>query len=188
MEKPCFHLALTSLIISHFKLGVHKCPFKDVVATKATSTPEYLNVSEANKVCLQSKIDTLIYLPPLQDLIAQVGELTGIEDNKLEYFTYIRDTLFIEKLWAKMPDGIDGAMFEKIDHLADIVDDFMDGIGLEKMDGIDFSVEFPRQNGGPLLWSIIDHMNLKRHCLDKAAGKSMPSTPYISAYQHFSQR
>jgi hypothetical protein len=70
-----------------------------------------------------------------------------------------------------MPDGFDNATYDEIDRLASIVDDFYDGIGLKPKDGIDFSLEFPRLHGGPLLWSIIDHMNLKRYCLDKAAGK-----------------
>lgn len=100
-----------------------------------------------------------------------MSNLSGIENLELYDFPKIRDTLFIEKQWAKMPDGFDNATYNEVDRLASIIDDFSDGIGLKPKDGIDFSIEFPKLHGGSLLWSIIDHMNLKRHCLDKAAGK-----------------
>ncbi len=66
------------------------------------------------------------------------------------------------------PPGFDDELFKQVDEVAGVYDDFTDGIGLKKSDdGIDFSIEFPKLNGGPLLWSIIDHMNFKRVCLDK---------------------
>jgi hypothetical protein len=63
--------------------------------------------------------------------------------------------------------------------LANLVDDFEDGIKVKELDGVDFSLEFPRLNGGPLLWTIIDHMNQKRSCLDKA---DSDRSKYFSVY------
>jgi len=136
-------------------LGVFNCKFEKTVRDKLKSSPEYKKAETDNKA-----------------LIDQVAGLTGIKDFKLEHFTYVFDTLFIEKTWYKMPDGFTEDIYNKIEVVAGIVDNFYDGIGIKDIDGINFSTEVPRLNGGPLLWEMIDNLKHKQFCLDKTGKRS----------------
>jgi hypothetical protein len=78
-----------------------------------------------------------------------------------------------------MPPGFDDDLFNQIDEVANLVDDFEDGMKVAPMDGIDFQIELPKLNGGPLLWEMIDNMQKKRSCLENQAGRSKSKILYF---------
>ncbi|KAI6184726.1 Acid phosphatase [Aphelenchoides bicaudatus] len=134
--------------------GVHNCSYEKKAFRALKTTPEYKKAVEDHR-----------------DLINKVIELTGIKKFELEDIKLVRDTLFVEKVsdipGIQMPSGFTEELFEQIDELAGIVDDLEDGIGVAEKDNINFRIELPKLTGGPLLWTMIDHMELKRFCLDK---------------------
>lgn len=97
----------------------------------------------------------------------------------------IRDTLFIEKVRTHknsldslfqsnnitFPSGVHNQLYEQIDELTSLVDDFNAGIGISEQSGHNFKVEMARLSGGPLLTKFINQLVEKRDCLSGENGK-----------------
>jgi hypothetical protein len=67
------------------------------------------------------------------------------------------------KTWA---NGITDALYEQLGNLTLKFLNLKYGIGLKPSNGIDFSIELPRLNGGWILSDMIDRMQEKRKCLE----------------------
>ncbi|KAI6171492.1 Acid phosphatase [Aphelenchoides fujianensis] len=147
----------SSVLETDYVLG---CPdhtkHADDVYAKLHSTKEYTDAEAANK-----------------DLLDKLAGLIGYKTLQLSFITAVYDTFFIQKIKRlQWPDGVDEALFNKTRELAGFVDDLEDGIGVADQEGIDFSVEMAKINGGSLLTDIIDHMQYKVHCLETKGERS----------------
>jgi hypothetical protein len=64
-------------------------------------------------------------------------------------------------------------LYEK---LGNLTEDFLKlkyGIGLKPSNGIDFSIELPKLNGGWVITDTIDRMKQKRECLEKGSKRKL---------------
>jgi hypothetical protein len=64
-----------------------------------------------------------------------------------------------------MPPGFTEDIFNQVDVLAGVVDDFEDGINVAPFEGINFRVELPKLTGGPLLWVSVRHFRHNKYFL-----------------------
>jgi lysosomal acid phosphatase len=129
-----------------------ECKRMDALYKLVAETPEYKNFSAANK-----------------DFLANVSKLAGQEINIMNSWI-VYDSLYIEKLY-NLPQPEWDPYYKRIQTINDISDNWIDGIGLSPVNGVDFSVEAAKIRGGPLLWAIIEQMQGKVNCL-KGSGDS----------------
>ncbi|KAI6198051.1 hypothetical protein M3Y94_01299300 [Aphelenchoides besseyi] len=136
------------------------CPddakYADSVYNKLKSTKEYKELENKNK-----------------DFLNQLSNILGYKSMALSFVFSVYDTLFIEKIKNKTwPDGITEDIYNKAGDLAGVLDDYEDGIGISDQDGINFSTELAKINGGPLLNEMIAHLKAKAHCLDVVTNRT----------------
>ncbi|KAI6181515.1 Acid phosphatase [Aphelenchoides besseyi] len=148
-------------LVTDYILG---CPddakHADLVYKKLKSTKEYKELENKNK-----------------DFLDQLSKILGYESMSLSFIFSVYDTLFIEKgsefiKNKPWPDGITEDIYKKAGDLAGVLDDYEDGIGISDQDGINFSTELAKINGGPLLNEMIEHLKAKTHCLDVATDRT----------------
>ncbi|KAH7702087.1 esophageal gland cell secretory protein 21, partial [Aphelenchoides avenae] len=88
----------------------------------------------------------------------------------------VYDSLFVEKRYnLTVSPGLD-ALYSQIKAASDLDTDWIDGIGLTPLGGIDFKIEMPKIRGGPLLWALIEHMQGKVKCVNDS-NKTSKKTP-----------
>uniref|UniRef100_F1L5M3 acid phosphatase n=1 Tax=Ascaris suum TaxID=6253 RepID=F1L5M3_ASCSU len=123
------------------------CPRRDWLWNKAKEAPELVKLQQ-----------------DIESLLIHLNEVTGSEID-IDNLWYVRDAIFIEKLHQK-PVIINDTLFDEINAIVDLLENYEDGLDLTPTDGIDFSIEIPKVRGGGILWSVINNFDLKLHCLD----------------------
>jgi lysosomal acid phosphatase len=140
------------------------CPRQKALWKIVEQTPEYIAKTTEKK-----------------DLLNNLTQITGMNVT-LSNLWIIADALFIERIWNKTwIDGIE-AMFNEINETNDLVEYWNNGLKLNKFQGIDFSIEIPKIRGGSLLWSIIEHMQMKLSCL-KDSGQDF--CPFFNRLKYY---
>jgi hypothetical protein len=137
-----------------------ECPRQLAVIRAMNQTPEFAEVMKNRTELFQS-----------------LSNLTGekiVSPIDIDFYPFwtLHDALYIEQLYGKkMPDWLTPARWKEIDYLHDFTDDWLAGIGLSPVNGLNFSLEMPRMRGGSLLWDFIHNMRAKVHCFNETASE-----------------
>jgi hypothetical protein len=67
-----------------------------------------------------------------------------------------------------LPDGFNEELFDKTRDLNNLIDNFDYGIGIKPYKQVDIEKEMKKLRGGPLLSSLIGHINDKIYCTTKS--------------------
>uniref|UniRef100_A0A7E4V8L6 acid phosphatase n=1 Tax=Panagrellus redivivus TaxID=6233 RepID=A0A7E4V8L6_PANRE len=128
------------------------CPYYDQLWSEIEKSDEYLALQKSES-----------------DFFAYLTKNTGTTVTPSNLWI-IADALFIEQTnnltlpdWATAVTG-NGTYYDKITQINDLVDKWNNGLGLNKVNGIDMAIEVPKVRGGTLLWSIIGHLQQKWAC------------------------
>ncbi|VDN05220.1 unnamed protein product [Thelazia callipaeda] len=74
------------------------------------------------------------------------------------------DAFYCEKLHG-FQIAVNDALYEQLTQINNKVQNFENGLDLKPYDGIDFKHEIGKIRGGSVLWSMLNHFDLKLHCL-----------------------
>uniref|UniRef100_A0A7E4UR76 acid phosphatase n=1 Tax=Panagrellus redivivus TaxID=6233 RepID=A0A7E4UR76_PANRE len=139
--------------IDHTLNPDHDCPRQADLWKKVKRSPEY-------KQLQHDEADFLSYL----------SKHTGMNVTPA-YVENIADIIFIEKTNnLTLPDWVNAAwnktvtVAERVVQINDIVEGYINGLGLSPINGTNMAIEIPKLRGGELLWSIIGHMQQKWAC------------------------
>uniref|UniRef100_A0A915BHA7 Acid phosphatase n=1 Tax=Parascaris univalens TaxID=6257 RepID=A0A915BHA7_PARUN len=141
------------------------CPRRDWLLEMSLRAPEFVKLGDDNQK----------FLKELSDICGETIDLIKLWD--------IRDVILIEKLHNKST-VINDTMYAQIAVIDDQVENFEDGLGLSPVDGIDFAIEVPKVKGGGILWSILDHFDLKLFCLE-SNNSVMPQCRWMNSLKYF---
>ncbi|KAE9547264.1 hypothetical protein FO519_009524 [Halicephalobus sp. NKZ332] len=133
------------------------CNRQDELHELGKETPEYQQLSEN-----------------MTDFLDLVRNETGLPLLDLGYLPAILDALAVEDEYGlSLPDWVvqnwtdsGKTVYDVMNETSNIVGYWSNGLKLEPMEGIDFSIEIPKLRGGPLLWTLIDNMQQKLYCVD----------------------
>ncbi|CAD5209624.1 unnamed protein product [Bursaphelenchus okinawaensis] len=104
------------------------------------------------------------------ETVAKIANMSKVDLSNL---WMISDDVFITQKYNKsLPDGFTDDVIEKIYDIADETDKALYGMGYGTYKGVDLSIEIPKVKGGPLLWSLIDHMQEKVSCIENKNDKN----------------
>ncbi|VDK17504.1 unnamed protein product, partial [Anisakis simplex] len=126
------------------------CPRREWLWSKTKETPEFRKLEKEN-----------------DQFMKELTTVTG-DNITLDRFWYLRDTLYIERLYNKTQRIIDETAYQRIDEIMDLLVDYGNGLDLTPVDNINFRVEVPKVRGGSILWAIIDNFDLKLFCYEQA--------------------
>uniref|UniRef100_A0A0R3RLP0 acid phosphatase n=1 Tax=Elaeophora elaphi TaxID=1147741 RepID=A0A0R3RLP0_9BILA len=60
---------------------------------------------------------------------------------------------------------VDDLLYDQVQQLNNAIQNYENGLNLQSFDGIDFKHEIGKIRGGSTLWSMLNHFDLKLHCL-----------------------
>uniref|UniRef100_A0AC35ESI7 Acid phosphatase n=1 Tax=Panagrolaimus sp. PS1159 TaxID=55785 RepID=A0AC35ESI7_9BILA len=104
-------------------------------------------------------------------LFENISSNAGEPIGPLELWKIV-DAMYIEKLHnLTFPDWLNiewegRPLFDVINDTSEIVERWINGLGLKPYKGIDFKLEASKIRGGGLLWSIIGNMQQKKNCIE----------------------
>ncbi|KAL3119117.1 hypothetical protein niasHT_003900 [Heterodera trifolii] len=138
---------------------------KDFISPSGSLCPRYAELSDLIGNTTEYQNTFHQYSSLLKFLSDKAEKKVDISDIWL-----FQDTFFVEKdNNLTLVDWAEGnaTLFRQINELHNIMLKWESGIGLQKFDGIDFSVEMPKIRGGTLLWTMIGNMLNKIACEKK---------------------
>ncbi|KAI6183810.1 Acid phosphatase [Aphelenchoides bicaudatus] len=144
------------------------CPRMEAVKKLLEHSPEYKKLEHDNK-----------------KLLDKFSKLIGMK-LKLKDTFHVHDTLFIEqtnnKTWA---DGITQDLYDQLGQLTNEFLNLKYGIGLKPYNGVDFSTELPKLNGGWILGDMLDRMKQKRDCIENKPTDITDPCNWIGRLKYF---
>uniref|UniRef100_A0A1I7VKY5 acid phosphatase n=1 Tax=Loa loa TaxID=7209 RepID=A0A1I7VKY5_LOALO len=112
------------------------------------------------------KILTENYTEVLKELEAVCKQSLAFND-----VSYCVDTFYCEKVHAfNIP--IDDLQYDQLEQLNNAIQNYENGLNLHPFEGVDFKHEVGKIRGGSILWSILNHFDLKLHCLKPETDES----------------
>ncbi|KAI6196589.1 hypothetical protein M3Y94_01127300 [Aphelenchoides besseyi] len=106
-----------------------------------------------------------------KDLLNKLTKISGMETTIWNMWE-IHDSWFIDRLYGKpLPPEFTDELFANVTKLNDLMEDVIYGIRVNTCKGVDIRNELTKLRGGPLIWSIIEHMQQKRFCINTPADK-----------------
>jgi len=146
------------------------CPRQDAVKRAMRLTPEYAALMQAKGWVFQN-----VSSFSGESLVDPVDEGPDWHNTNFPFWKFF-DALYIESLWGlQWPDWLTQDLYNELDYIHDVYDDWMGGIGLSPVRGLNFSVEMPKLRGGSLLWSFIGNMQKKVACIKETANAAGPA-------------
>ncbi|KAI6194024.1 putative esophageal gland cell secretory protein 21 [Aphelenchoides besseyi] len=106
-----------------------------------------------------------------KDLLDKLTKISGMETTIWNMWE-IYDSWYIDRLYGKpLPPEFTDELFANVTKLNNIMEDVIYGIGVKTCKGLDIRNELTKLRGGPLIWSIIEHMQQKRFCINTPVDK-----------------
>ncbi|VDK74282.1 unnamed protein product [Litomosoides sigmodontis] len=96
---------------------------------------------------------------------------------------YCADTFYCEKVHAfNLP--VDDILYNRLEQLNNAIQNYENGLNLQPFDGIDFKYEIGKIRGGSILWSMLNHFDLKLHCL-KSENQKSPNCTWMRSLKYY---
>ncbi|MCP9262159.1 hypothetical protein DINM_005450 [Dirofilaria immitis] len=122
------------------------CPREQWLLKLVQKTPEWKNLTKK-------------YAKVLKELETICKQSLDFEDVS----RYV-DTFYCEKIHAfEIP--ISDLLYDQLEQLSHEIQNYKNGLNLQPYEGIDFKHEIGKIRGGSILWSMLDHFDLKLYCL-----------------------
>ena len=142
------------------------CPRQDAVKSAMNQTPEFAALMQAKGWVFETVSNY-----SGESLVNPVDEGHDWGNSNFPFWKFF-DALYIESLWGMAPpDWLTPDLYNELDYIHDVYDDWMEGIGLSPVRGLNFSLEMPKLRGGSLLWTFIGNMQKKVACIKEAASE-----------------
>ncbi|VDK58345.1 unnamed protein product [Anisakis simplex] len=118
-----------------------------------------------------------------QAFLDELSKICG-EKVTLTDVPFLMNSYRIERSQGRMP-LLSRERYQKLQPIENLLNNYMNGKGIEGIQDIDLSVELPKVRAGGLLWQILNRMDAKVKCLNSATDKKTKECKYLDKLKYY---